>query len=304
LIIPEDRQSEEDDVLARLRQGEPIEHFETVRRRKDGAEIHISLTVSPVKDRHGFIIGASKIARDVTDRKAAEEALQQSLAIKDQFLGLVSHELRTPIATIYGNGLLLMRRDEHLPPEDKKQAYADIVSESSKLQSIIENLLLITRLEAGQVESESIDLAPIVESVIAELQKQNPERVVRFANDKDVPPVNGQLTLITLVLRNLLTNADKYSPPDTPIEVSLRRNEAGFPQVSVRDHGIGMDEAELGQIFTPFFRTQRAKTTAKGMGLGLAVCKRIVEAHGGTISAHSQPDKGSQFVFTLRPTDS
>jgi signal transduction histidine kinase len=262
------------------------------------------VTVSPVRDQNGRIIGASKIAHDISDRKAAEEAIRQSMAIKDQFLGLVSHELRTPIASIYGNGLLLQRRGEHLAPEDREQSLADIVSESKKLQSIIENLLMLTRLEAGQLDqAEPLSLAPIIETEIAELQRSHPERKVMFSPGLDVPPASGQQTLISLVVRNLLGNAEKYSPPETTIQVSLRCNEAGLPEISIRDNGIGMEPDDLAEIFTPFYRSQRARITAKGMGVGLAVCRRIIEAHGGTITVNSRPDQGSEFVFTLRPAE-
>jgi signal transduction histidine kinase len=123
---------------------------------------------------------------------------------------------------------------------------------------------------------------------------------VTFSPGLDVPPASGQQTLISLVVQNLLANAEKYSPPETAIQVSLRRNEAGLPEVSIRDNGIGMEPDDLEEIFTPFYRSQRARAIAKGMGIGLAVCKRIVEAHGGTIEVNSQPDQGSEFIFSLR----
>lgn len=304
VLIPADRQHEEEEVLAHVRRGEVIQNFETVRVRKDGSSVPISVTISPVQDRDGRVIGASKIAHDITDRKLAEETVRQSIALKDQFLGLVSHELRTPIATIYGNGLLLLRRGDQLQPEDKTQALTDIVSEAGKLQAIIENLLLITRLEAGRLEPEPLAIAPLVDEAIAEFHRTSPDRQVALQADADVPPAIGQQTLVSLVLRNLLGNAGKYSPPDTTIEVRLRCNEAGWPEISVRDHGIGMDKADIENLFVPFFRTQRARLYAKGMGLGLAVCNRIVEAHGGALTVQSSLNEGSEFVFSLPPTES
>src|SRR5215218_6864901 len=112
LLIPADRQGEEDLVLAKIRRGERVDHFDTVRQRKDGSLVDISLTVSPVKDRNGRIIGASKIARDISERKQTEELMKQTMLLKDQFLSMVSHELRTPIATVLGNGQLLLRRSD------------------------------------------------------------------------------------------------------------------------------------------------------------------------------------------------
>src|SRR5918996_6306708 len=129
MIIPEDRQAEEDDVLAKIAKGEHISHFDTVRRRKDGTEIPVSLTVSPIRDDEDRIVGASKIARDISDRRAADDAIRESMAFKDQFLSLVSHELRTPVATIVGNAMLLNSRGEALDEQDRRQSMSDIINE-------------------------------------------------------------------------------------------------------------------------------------------------------------------------------
>jgi PAS domain S-box-containing protein len=299
LIIPEDRQAEEDEVLARIGKGERISHYDTVRRRKDGSEIHVSLTVSPIRDVDGRIIGASKTARDITDRKEAEEIIQKSMAVKDQFLSLVSHELRTPIATIVGNALILNARGDALQEDERRQSMSDIVNESQKLQRIIENLLLLSRLEAGA----SLDLEPIllgkVLSYSAESLERRTGRAVALDLHPAIPPVLGQETLITQVIENLLSNADKYSPPDTAIEARLRPSDSGQIELSVRDHGIGLGESETGEIFTAFYRSEEAKSAAPGMGIGLAVCRRIVEALGGDISARNHPEGGAEFSFTL-----
>jgi PAS domain S-box-containing protein len=301
-IIPADRQAEEDEVLRRVRRGERVDHFETVRRRKDGKLIDISLTISPVKDDTGRIIGASKIARDISAQKAAEQALRQSIAVKDQFLGLVSHELRTPIATILGNSLILSRRGDQLDPEDRKQAMDDITAESQKLQRIIENLLLITRFEAGwDDELEPMLLPNLIAESVEAFQKRAPGRQVSVSLEPDLPLALGQTTLFSLVLENLLSNADKYSPPDARIDVIARPNEAGEPEVCVRDYGVGIHPDEADAIFTPFYRSPKAKSLAKGMGLGLAVCKRVIEAQNGRISVSARPEGGCDFIFCLQP---
>jgi PAS domain S-box-containing protein len=301
-IIPDERQSEEDDVLSRVRRGERIDHFETVRRRKDGNLIDISLTVSPVKDGQGRIIGASKIARDVSARKAAEEALRASIALKDQFLGLVSHELRTPIATILGNSLILSRRGDQLDPADRKQAMEDITAESQKLQRIIENLLLITRFEAGWDDDlEPLLLPNLLTESVKTFQRRAPGRQMSVQIDPELPLALGQATLVSLVLENLLSNADKYSPPEARIDVIARPNEAGEPEICVRDYGVGIDADEAEAIFTPFYRSPKAKSLAKGMGLGLAVCKRVIKAQNGRISVTARPGGGCDFIFCLQP---
>jgi PAS domain S-box-containing protein len=300
LIIPPERHHEEDQVLARIRAGLPVDHFETVRVRKDGSTIDISLTVSPVRDYNGRIVGASKIARDISARRAAEEAIRQSQEIKDQFLSLVSHELRTPIAIIVGNGHLLSRRGDSLSPEDHQQALADITSEGERLQRIIENLLMLTRVESGdRISFEHIQVERIVEEVIARQRRRSEGRTIAFECSESLPPAMGEQTLVTQVIENLVSNADKYSPEAESIEVRASLNESGEVEVHVLDRGIGLSDSDLSSLFQPFYRAESAKERASGMGLGLAVCRKAIEAQGGSISALPRPGGGSDFWFTL-----
>jgi PAS domain S-box-containing protein len=301
MIIPSDRQHEEDEVLSRIRRGEYVEHFQTVRRRKDGSEIEISLSVSPIKSPSGEIIGASKIARDISELKRAEASLVKLMAVKDEFLGLVSHELRTPITTILGNAVLLQRRMDKLPDDSKEQALGDVVSEAERLQRIIENLLLLTRVGADEhVDAEPLRLRPIISRTVDALQRRNPRRVVEVSCDANVPIVRGQQEFLTLVMDNLVTNANKYSPIEAPIEILVHPNGSEDVEVCVRDYGIGLEESDLEQVFTPFYRSARAKAQAKGLGLGLAVCKRIMETQDGSIRAVARPEGGSDFIFSVK----
>lgn len=300
IIIPVEQQSEEDEVLRRLRTGQRVDHFETVRRRKDGSLVPISLTVSPVKDQYGRIVGASKIARDITERKAAEQALRQSIALKDQFLGLVSHELRTPISTIAGNAQLLLRRGERLDEAGRLQALNDIVAESLRFQAIIENLLVLTRVEAGrELVQDSVDLTAVVQEVVEATQRWIPDRLVSLAAAGGVPPAAADQTLVTMVLRNLIENAVKYSEHGSVVKVSLSLNEAGRPTVRVADRGIGIDADEIEKIFEPFYRTAPAAARATGMGLGLAVCLKVIAAQGGSLGVEPRTGGGSVFSFVL-----
>jgi PAS domain S-box-containing protein len=302
LIIPADRQGEEDQVLARIRRGEPVEHFDTVRQRKDGSFVDISLTVSPMRDRTGRIIGASKIARDISERKQAEELMQQTIALKDQFLSMVSHELRTPIATILGNGQLLLRRGDILQESDKKQALVDIVSETERLQRIIENLLVLSRMDAGrQLMPEPLHMPRLVADAVESFKRHTFGHEVTVTVEGDVPIANAEPTLVSHVLENLLSNATKYSPPGAPVEVVVSTNERGEPLVRVLDQGIGFSAEDEAQLFTPFYRSKAASAKAGGMGLGLAVCRRILEVQGGSIEARSRPEGGAEFSFTLPP---
>ncbi|HEV8574525.1 MAG TPA: PAS domain S-box protein [Dehalococcoidia bacterium] len=300
MIIPPDRQYEEDEVLSRVGMGEYVEHFQTVRRRKNGSLVDISLSVSPIKDSSGKIVGASKIAHDISEQKRAEEALLKSMAVKDEFLGLVSHELRTPITTILGNALLLHRRGDKLPDDTKKQALGDVVNEAERLQRIIENLLLLTRVDVAEhLDSDPLRLHPLIIQAVDAVQRRNPRRTIDVSSDGEVPIVRGQPALLGLVLDNLITNADKYSPIEVPIEIRVYANGQDEVEVCVRDYGIGLDDSEIEQIFTPFYRSQSAKSQAKGIGLGLAVCKRVMEAQDGTIRAIARAEGGCDFIFSI-----
>jgi PAS domain S-box-containing protein len=301
-IIPADRQGEEDEVLARVRAGDRVDHFDTVRQRKDGSLVDISLSVSPVRDRRGRIIGASKVARDISDRKRAEELARESMTLKDQFLSMVSHELRTPISTVLGNGQLLLRLGDKLEESDKRQALLDIVSETERLQRIIENLLVLSRIDAGrELNPEPVSLPHLVQDAAEAFSRRSRGRNAEVRVEPVPPVASAEPTLVMHVLDNLLGNAAKYSAPDTLIELTIGVDARGWPRVSVLDRGIGFSDGEAGQLFTPFFRSRAATQKAGGMGLGLAVCQRIIEVHGGTIEAQQRPGGGAVFTFTLPP---
>ena len=276
-----------------------LEGHEDVFVRPDGTFYNVICNVAPIA-RNGKRMGAVIDLRDHTEEKQAAEAIRQSMSLKDQFLGLVSHELRTPIATIVGNAILLLRRSESLPPESKEQALTDIAGESQKLQRIIENLLLITRMEAGKpLEAEPVRLPIAVNEAVAAFQRRSPKRTISIQTDGDVPIALGHAAILPLVFDNLITNADKYSPLEFPIEIRIYGGDEDDVRVCVRDYGIGIDPAETDDVFQPFYRAQRAKTHAAGIGLGLAVCRRVIEAQGGRIWAVARPEGGCDFIVSL-----
>jgi two-component system sensor histidine kinase KdpD len=220
--------------------------------------------------------------------------------VKDEFLSLVSHELRTPIAVILGNSHVLKKRAHELSESDRTQAISDIAFEAERLQRIIENLLLLTRVEGGErLEIEVLHLERVANRAIEACRRRSPFRRIEFNIAGKLPPALGEATLTALVFENLITNADKYSPEDRPIEVRLHVNEAGSAEVHVLDHGIGLGAADVNDLFTPFYRTPAAKDRSFGMGLGLAVCKKAIEEQGGAIGAAPRIGGGSDFWFTL-----
>jgi signal transduction histidine kinase len=222
---------------------------------------------------------------------------------KDQFLSLVSHELRTPTAIIVGNGEILLRRADEVTETDRRQALEDILSQATRLHGTIENLLLLTRLERdSDLNREPVHLERVLQSAMATQLQRSPQAkiVYRSLGSTTAPPfVLGEPTLITLVADNLIGNAIKYSDPETPIEVTLDAEDPGQIEVHVLDRGIGVSKNECEWIFTPFYRSRAAVARASGMGIGLAVCRRIVEAQGGWIKASPRQGGGSDFAFAL-----
>jgi PAS domain S-box-containing protein len=297
LIIPPDRRSEEDDVIGRVRRGERVDHFETIRRRKDGTEIAVSLTISPVKDRSGRIIGASKIARDISERKQAEQAIADALAVKDEFIGLVSHELRTPVTMIVGNAALLARRGDSLDEATHAGAIEDIRHESERLNGIIENLLALARSEGADTPAEPIVLSRLVERHVREWRERS-RRVIEVLIDSEGGAIAaGDEASIGHVLGNYLSNAEKYSPGSAPIEIVVERDDTRV-HVRVLDRGIGIDPAEAERLFDSFYRSHNVGRTS-GIGVGLSVCRRLMNAMGGECWAAARDGGGSEFGFSL-----
>jgi PAS domain S-box-containing protein len=238
-------------------------------------------------------------ARLFEEAKRTARELKKANAAKDEFLGLVSHELKTPITTIYGNAEVLRRRLERLDTESRVAALHDISNEAERLHRIIDNLLVLARLERGQaISAEPLLARRIVERILSEHQHRFPHRTIRMQTDDSVVPIIGEPVYIEQVVRNLLSNAEKYSPRHAPIDVRII-DAGGRLEVSVLDRGRGVssDEAEL--IFTPFYRSPASMHEAGGVGIGLAVCKRLIEAQGGTMWARSRPGGGADIGFSL-----
>ncbi|MDQ6795545.1 MAG: ATP-binding protein [Chloroflexota bacterium] len=225
--------------------------------------------------------------------------MRASNAVKDEFLGLVSHELRTPVTTIFGNARLLRDKGERLAERDRKSMIVDMADDSERLLGIIENLLLLTRLESGpHIDLEPQVLAHIVRKSIDSFRRRHPGRDVTLSTEPRHIIVDADRTYLELVMENLLSNADKYSPAGRAVDVLIQVDD-GEAQVIVLDRGIGINEGEAAQLFTPFYRTEAAKSRANGIGIGLAVCKRVVEGQDGRIWARPRAGGGSELGFAL-----
>ena len=290
-----------------LREGRAVRGFTAIAERPDGSRVDFQPYPTPLYDKKGRLIGAVNVLVDVTERRRVEEdlrstaeALRLSNGVKDEFLGLISHELRTPVTTIFGNAQLLRDRIDRLPAANQAEMVTDIAEDSERLLEIIENLLLLSRMQSGTTsELEPQVLTHVIRQEISAFLRRQPDRDIRFT---EAPGhhviVEADRTHLVLLLQNLLTNAHKYGGVDGPIDVTLIAAE-GEAQVRVLDRGVGFDHADADRLFTPFFRSAEAQRTASGLGLGLPVCDRIVGALGGRMWATARDGGGAEFGFAL-----
>ena len=308
LLVPPGRPDEVRDIIAgMLKSDSRTEHFETQRVRKDGRTIEVSLTVSPIRNSDGTIVGASSVARDVTEHKAMAESLQASelrslLAVsraKDEMVSLVSHELRTPLASLLGFTELLYSRD--FTADQRKQYLGVMLREGRRLTDLINDVLHIQRLEAGH---QDLNLAPadlqalIRRAVIA--AGEDLQRPIDLRETPMLPLVMVDTDAILQVVGNFISNARKYSPDGGVISVTTELVD-GMVEVNVRDQGLGVPADALPKLFGTFYRVDSGdRRLIKGTGLGLSINRRIIELHGGKVEAYSDgPGKGSTFKFTL-----
>ncbi len=223
---------------------------------------------------------------------------QEALQVKDQFLSIVSHELRTPLTTIKGYAQMLRRKLEGDPQSER---FADnIDAQVGRLSRLVDDLLDVTRFARGQFElmPEFMDIRPVLEEVVARFRLVAPQHKIQLYLDRGTFEGNWDHDRLEQVLNNLVGNAIKYSPEGGTVTISTR-HENGNLVVTIRDQGVGIPQEDQAQLFERFYRGSAEGQEVKGLGLGLYVTRRIVEAHGGTIAVRSKPGEGSEFSFTL-----
>jgi PAS domain S-box-containing protein len=316
LIIPEDRWAEEEDVLARIRRGESVDHYETVRVTKDGWPLNISLTVSPLRDAAGRIVGASKIARDVTERRRLEDERERLLLseqqarveaeasnrAKDQLLATVSHELRTPLNAIIGWARLL--QSGALDETTRSHAVEVILTSGSTQAQLVEDLLDLSRIVTGRMRltMQECEVTTVVEEALDAVRPAAHAKgialVTAFA--PDVGPILGAPDRLRQVIWNLVMNAVKFTPAGGRVDVAVGRSNEHV-EIVVADNGVGISAAVLPQVFESFRQEDSSTTRAHGgLGIGLALVKQIVELHGGSVRAQSAgKGKGATFTVTI-----
>jgi len=304
LIIPPERLSEEHYIISEVSKGNKIDHFQTIRKARDGRQVAISLSVSPIVDENGKVIGASKIARDIGEQLAVQaenarlyEEVKRLNDKKDEFIGLASHELKTPLTGIQGYLQIL---DRMITEEKPRQFLIKAQSQVKKLNTLVEDLLDVSKIEAGklQMSVELFDIRSLLEDVIEMIAFSNSSFNITLDTTFENLMVTGDPNRIEQVVINLLTNSVRYSSGEKQVIVRLTA-DGNEVRVSVQDFGMGIAAEQLEHIFARFYRVDNQASGISGLGIGLYLSHEIVTRHGGRIWAESEPGKGSTFNFVL-----
>ena len=314
ILMPEDRYDEEPAILARIRSGRSIDHYETIGRRKDGTLINIAISISPLKDEHGKIVGASRIARDITDEKRAQEEIGRLLErerlareeaeaanrLKDEFLATLSHELRNPLNVVIGYSELLRRTDDLSNPAFVSRA-ADVIRRNALAQSqLVSDLLDLSRLQMGKltINRHPVSLLTIITDAIETVKADAELKMISLKLKANTDPfmVEGDPVRLGQIAWNLLNNAVKFTPAGGEIMITLNESNDGA-HFSVADTGQGIAPEFMPHVFE-IFRQGDASSSRRqgGLGIGLALVKQLVELHGGVVRAESEGvGRGARF---------
>jgi PAS domain S-box-containing protein len=325
-IIPDERLPEEDHVLARVRGGDAVDHFETVRKRKDGSPIEISLTVSPIRAESGAVIGASKIARDITERnrflemtrRAAEQEaaehreeleaenrrITEANRLKSEFVANMSHELRTPLNSIIGFTELLFHDRVPAGSPKHKEFLGDVLKSARHLLQLINDILDLAKVESGKIDfrPQRIDVTALVCEVrdVARGLATGRGMTIESEVHSDIQTVDLDPARLKQVLYNLVSNAVKFTPDKGRVVLRVTPDRDGMFRVEVEDNGIGIAPEDIARLFVEFQQLDASRAKRfQGSGLGLSLTRRIVEAQGGSVGVTSVPGAGSTFFAVL-----
>jgi PAS domain S-box-containing protein len=295
LLMPTDRRDEWPRMLETLRRGERVEPFDTVRLRKDGSRVDVSVTVSPVKDESGRVIGLAAIARDITERKLADRR-------KDEFLAMLGHELRNPLAALQSAAELFGVKEAGAAQVVWAQGV--VGRQVRHLARLVDDLMDLGRINRGDIRlrPERVELAEVVERAVEISRPHLAARRQELSEALPAGPVwlEADGDRLAQVLANLLNNAAKYTPEGGHIWLAAEARE-GEVAIRVRDNGMGIAPEMLPHVFDLFAQAERTLDRSDGgLGIGLSLVKKLVEAHGGAVTAHSDgPGQGSEFVVRL-----
>lgn len=290
---------EECPMAVALKERRPVRNIDIIVERPDGSRANILPYPTPLFDFFGRLTGAVNVLVDITALKLAESGLQEALRAKDDFLGQISHELKNPVTQIGGYSDLILKRKEDLPEADMMEALYEIRVQTARVQRLIENMLVLSRVERGVMPgTEPHLLQRVIQQPIEEFRQRFPRAELIQEIPADLPPVDTSASTIDQVTWNLLTNAQKYGPATGPIVVRAWYTD-GEVSVSVRDYGPGIPQEELQRLAEPYFRSSNTAAHAAGLGLGLSVCRRLLSAQNGRLWARRAEGPGMEFGFTL-----
>lgn len=315
ILLPPDRLSEEQDILARLQRGEHVDHFETKRRRKDGRLIDVSLTISPICSDGGHVIGASKIARDITELKLARERLKNyTVTLETQvrertakleamvfeleaFSYSLSHDMRAPLRAIHGFTDIVL--SDHADKIGESAEYLRrVINASNRMDRLIKDVLSFARLSREEIQLGALDLDALVHDIIEERPELCPPRAEVVVKGP-LAPVVGHDAFLTQCLTNLLGNAVKFVAPGVQPKVEVFTQERdGRVRIHVRDNGIGIREEGQTKLFALFHRLHTADEF-EGTGVGLAIVRKAAERMDGKAGVNSAEGQGSTFWVEL-----
>ena len=320
-IVPAERQAEEVDIMARLGRGERVHHFETVRRAKDGRLVDVSLSISPIRNEAGVVIGASKIARDITVRKRTEQALKraqdelaahaenlqkivaektqqlrESIGELEAFSYTLSHDLRAPLRAINTFTHIVLEDHGKELSSEVHELLGKVINSASRMDRLMQDVLAFSRVSRQHLEIGPVDVEQLVREAVRrpEFQTEGGAIIV----ESPLEPMIGHGPSLSQCVTNLLSNALKFTAPGRPAQVRIYSDKVDEERVRlwVADNGIGIPAADQAKLFVLF---QRLRGDYEGTGIGLAIVKKAAERMGGKVGMESEPGKGSRFFIEL-----
>lgn len=294
-IIPEDRKEEEHYILSKLRNGESVEHYETRRLTKAGGLIDVSLTISPIKDDSGKIIGISKIARDITERKLEEKR-------KNDFVAMVSHELKTPLTSILLYVQLLVKKSTNVEDPSFLGMSTKIEAYVKRMISMITDYLGLSRIEEGKIDIQKTHFAlkPLADEVMEEARLISSKHTLEIVGCESAE-VYADREKMRQILINLVSNAVKYSPSGGSVTLGWESMSDKL-RIYIKDEGLGISPADQTKLFQRFYRVNDdGRKNIAGFGIGLYLVSELLRLHHSTIEVDSKLGEGSVFYFHLDP---
>jgi PAS domain S-box-containing protein len=298
-LIPVGRLDEEKQILEKIKRGESVQHFDTVRQAKNGRQIDVSVTISPIKDSFGTIVGASKVARDITESKRVEKRIIELNSELEAFSYSVSHDLRAPLRHVIGF-VELLQREAGATLSEKGLRHLTTISQSAKrMGSLIDDLLSFSQIGRSGMKKSAVNFDELVrdtlDDFVTDLQGRNVVWQIH-----PLPVAHCDRALLRMVLVNLISNALKFTAPcsETRIEIGAIPGGDHETVIFIRDNGVGFDPRYVSKLFGVFQRLHSVGEF-EGTGIGLANVQRIIHRHGGRVWAEGVVNGGATFSFSL-----